>query len=225
MNWTIPTSIRMIVEMRSPWIRSLAAGIVVMLAILLAGGPERIDVLILAMIGAATFFDLARRGFAETDVAEGDATDFWMSASFALVLVAAAWSRRGRPEVLLVDGNGPELATGVFLIALGLVLRQWTARTMGKEFLVRLDLPPGHRLVDSGPFRTIRHPSYAALLLVAIGTAIALESLLALLVALGLWLPVMILRVRREERLLGSRFGQVWETYRRRTHRLIPGLY
>ena len=204
---------------------SLTAGLIVTFAILFAGGPGRLDTLPLALIGGWTFFDLARRGFAEVQVGERDSTDFWMSASFALVLAAAAWSRRGRPEVFLLDGNGPELAAGFTLILLGMMLRQWTARTMGKEFLVRLDLQPEHRLVDSGPFRTIRHPSYAALLLVAIGTATMLESWLALMVTLGLWLPVVILRVQREEQLLSSRFGQVYEAYRRRTHRLIPGVY
>lgn len=197
------------------------AGAAVATAILVAGGADRIDVLLLALAGSLPFFDVARRSFAGIERGTGDFTDLGMASAFAAILVAAAWDRRGETVAL----EGWLVAAGLLLIAVGCALRIWAVRAMGREFRMRLDVRADQRLVVGGPFRAIRHPNYAGLSLVALGTAAALESACALLVALGIWLPTMLFRIAREERLLAGRFGDAWQAYRRRTSRLIPGVY
>ena len=180
----------------------------------------------MALIAGASFFDLARRGLAEAGLGDGDRTDLWMSATFAVVLVGAAWDHgrnvpagwQGALELTL-------LAVGVACLTAGGAIRTWASRTLGRDFLVRLDLRDEHRLVESGPFRHVRHPTYAALLLMAIGTGLCFGSPLALAATALLWIPAMVVRVGREERQLAARYGRVYEEYRRRTWRLVPGLY
>ena len=210
------------------WMAAAAVGSSVTAAILVASGAGvlRPELLAMAVIAGGCFFDLARRGLAEAGLGEGDRTDVWMSASFAGVLVACAWDH-GRD--LPLGWYGPMevglLVVGLCVIALGFGLRHWAAQTLGRDFLVRLDLRDEHQLVESGPFRRIRHPTYAGLLLVALGTAVSFVSPLAVAATIAGWLPAMLLRVHREERLLLARYGGTYESYRRRTWTLIPGLY
>ena len=114
---------------------------------------------------------------------------------------------------------------GTTVIAAGVILRRSAARSLGSSFAVRLGTRGDQRLVDSGPYRWIRHPNYAGLLLVAIGTALGLASPSALATTIGLWLPIVVVRIRREERMLDERFGRAYGNYQERTWRLLPGLY
>ena len=205
-----------------------AAGSTVTAAIILAAGGAafRPELLGMALIAGGSFFDLARRGFAETGLGEGDRTDVWMSAAFATVLVGAAWDH-GRDLPLGWDSafELSLLAAGVFLLVVGFGMRYWAARTLGSDFLVRLDLREEHRLVDSGPYKYVRHPTYAALFLMALGTGLCFVSPVALTATLAVWLPAMLVRVEREERQLVSRYGPTYEAYQRRTWKLVPGAY
>ena len=205
-----------------------AAGLVVAIAILVAAGGNalRPELFGMALIAGWAFFDLARRGFAETGLGDGDRTDLGMSAAFAVVLVGAAWDH-GR-DVPAGWHGGLELtflAVGVACLAAGGAIRTWASRTLGSDFLVRLDLRDEHRLVETGPFRRVRHPTYAALLLMAVGTGLCFGSPLALAATVLLWIPAMVMRVGREERQLAARYGRVYDEYRRRTWRLVPGIY
>ena len=205
---------------------SLRAGLAVGAAILLAAGRATVDVVGLALIGAVTFADLSRRGLSERARGASDPTDVGLSTAFAAILVGAAYDLGRGPIARLAPETRTLLAgVGLFAIAAGVGLRQWAARELGESFLVRLGIREGHTLVQSGPFRMIRHPTYAGLLAVALGTSLALASPTAALLTVGLWLPVMLVRVGREERLLARTFPDEFEAYRARTWRLVPGLW
>jgi hypothetical protein len=81
----------------------------------------------------------------------------------------------------------------------------------------------GHTLVTSGIYGVIRHPSYLGLLVNSLGWALAFRSGVGVLLA-ALLIPPLVARIRAEERLLRSQFGE-YEVYRSRTSRLIPGVY
>lgn len=79
------------------------------------------------------------------------------------------------------------------------------------------------QFVDTGIYRYLRHPMYAALVATAGGWVLVTTSAPAAVAAAGLavWLD---LKSRREEAWLSGRYPQ-YEAYRRRTHRFIPGAY
>jgi protein-S-isoprenylcysteine O-methyltransferase Ste14 len=89
---------------------------------------------------------------------------------------------------------------------------------------LRAKVDVGHRLATEGPFRHIRHPIYAGLDLLAIGSALWVPTL-------TLWAAALLmfvggdLRARAEERLLRQVFGAAYDDYRARTSRFVPGLY
>ena len=139
------------------------------------------------------------------------------------MLCAAAYDNRAHHIELLTPS--PWVLAGFFLLAAGLDLRRRAVAALGRHFSIKVVLRDDHRLVDTGPFRTIRHPNYAGLILIMTGTAALLESPLALAAVLLLWLPALLLRIRHEEDALERHLGDPYVRYARRTWRLCPGLY
>jgi protein-S-isoprenylcysteine O-methyltransferase Ste14 len=95
------------------------------------------------------------------------------------------------------------------------------ASAPGKETFA---IQPGHRLVTSGAYSLIRHPSYLGLLVNSLGWALAFRARVGLLLT-ALTIAPLVARIGAEERLLQSQFGGVHEAYCSRTARLIPGIY
>lgn len=114
---------------------------------------------------------------------------------------------------------------GLILVIGGLCLRFAAGRALGKWWALRAQIKQGQPLVQTGPYRRIRHPAYLSMLIVCLGIPIAFQSIWAAVVmALGIW-PALAHRVSVEERLLEHHFGDEYREYARRTARLIPGIY
>jgi protein-S-isoprenylcysteine O-methyltransferase Ste14 len=191
-----------------------------------AGGLQNLEVLGLAAISGGVFAGLAGRAAGEDMGGAGDVTDLVMPLGFLVVLLAAAYDAGRGSRAMLSPLLGTAFwLTGVTLIVAGVWLRRSALRHLGSSYSVRLEARGEHRLVRSGPYRWIRHPNYTALLLVALGTAVSLASAWALAATLIVWLPILGLRVAREEESLRARFGDPYAKYCRRTWRLAPGLY
>ncbi len=113
---------------------------------------------------------------------------------------------------------------GISLFAVGLGINTWAMATLRGLYTVRLSVQEGHRLVTDGPYRLVRHPGYFGFLLILPGMGLALGSLaiLAFVPPIAAWLVV---RIRDEEAMLVTRFGEAYRSYQGRTKRLIPFLY
>jgi len=132
-----------------------------------------------------------------------------------------AWA--DRHEVWIIDGETIRWV-GVALFAIGGALRLWPVFVLGDRFSGLVAIQPGHALVTTGIYAVIRHPSYLGLLTNALGWALAFRSGLGV-VLWALLVPPILVRIRAEERLLASEFGDAYAAYRARTRRLLPGLY
>jgi protein-S-isoprenylcysteine O-methyltransferase Ste14 len=114
---------------------------------------------------------------------------------------------------------------GVVLFVAGLLLRWWAIITLGRFFTVDVTIEKDHELVERGPFRVVRHPSYTGVLLAFVGFALSLGNWAALLVIL---LPIgaaFIHRMNVEEDALTGALGPQYIDYMRRTKRLVPFIY
>lgn len=76
-------------------------------------------------------------------------------------------------------------------------------------------------MIRGGPYALTRHPIYTGLLLALAGTALARDSLAAVL-GLALLVAGFVVKLRQEERLLLERFGRAYQTYRAEVPALIP---
>jgi protein-S-isoprenylcysteine O-methyltransferase len=122
--------------------------------------------------------------------------------------------------------HGPAVsAAAVVLFAAGLILRWWAIVTLGRFFTVDVTIEKDHELVERGPFRWVRHPSYTGVLLAFLGWALTLRNWAAIAVVL---VPIFVALVRRmnvEEEALRGALGERYERYIKRTKRLVPGIY
>lgn len=177
------------------------------------------------MLAAVTVF-LTQPGF-EVEEAERDRTADNNSVLFILVLSVLAiavpvieWGyfHPGRAHLHWI------VVGGVIVIA-GTGLRIWAIQTLGRFFTATVQIQEEHQLIQHGPFRYIRHPSYTGALLTAVGGAIVLESWFGLLIATACMLYAYYVRITAEETALVSKFGQRYEAYQQQSSRLIPGIW
>ena len=186
--------------------------------IVLAGGVD-LEVGLLAAISGLTFAALARRARREPP-GHSDPTSLATALAFLAILVAASFDAgRGNRTDWIARGLGSTI------IAAGLALRALAMHALGGSLGVRLQVRDEQALVNAGPYKWIRHPNYAGLTLVAGGIAVAFSSTLALVVAVCLWLPVLLVHIAHEERMLIERFGRQYRAYMNDTRRLIVGIY
>jgi protein-S-isoprenylcysteine O-methyltransferase len=111
------------------------------------------------------------------------------------------------------------------LLVCGLMLRLWAVRHLGKYFTVDVGIQPGHRVIEDGPYRFVRHPSYSGALIALAGIGCLTLNWLGLLLILIFTSLAYALRIPVEEKALLAQFGSEYEEYAARTKRLIPGVY
>ena len=80
----------------------------------------------------------------------------------------------------LHEARWPIFVVGLVLMLLGIALRQWSVFALGSFFTVQVQVREGQTVVDTGPYRYVRHPSYTAIMLTFFGMGVALENWLSL---------------------------------------------
>jgi protein-S-isoprenylcysteine O-methyltransferase Ste14 len=133
-----------------------------------------------------------------------DRSNRWVLGAFALLGLVAGYlpAYTDRIGFWTVEGDSIRWL-GVVLFAAGGALRIWPVFVLGHRFSGLVAIQPGHSLVTSGVYGVIRH----GILLTAFT------------------IPPLVARIRAEETLLKSQFGEEYEIYRSRTWRLVPWLY
>jgi protein-S-isoprenylcysteine O-methyltransferase Ste14 len=130
--------------------------------------------------------------------------------------VAPALTLPGPPWVIL--------GGGLALYVLGQALRGWAISTLGDWFQGALVVQEGQHVVESGPYRLIRHPAYAGGILRTAALGLVLDNWLSLgLLVVGVVAFVSV-RIQREERILRSGL-EPYGAYESRTARLVPRIW
>src|SRR6266705_4844126 len=170
------------------------------------------------LFGAALLPRLRRRGATriKRDRGSGALIIFTVFVSIILALSLGYASVGPLPDWVFYPG--------IFLILLGVLVRQWAIAVLGRFFSLTVRVAEDHRVVVKGPYRLVRHPSYTGVLITFIGLALAVQSSGALLVLLAVFGVSYGYRMRVEERVLLSELGQDYAEYMKRTKRLIPFL-
>ena len=106
----------------------------------------------------------------------------------------------------------------------GALLFHSSARALGANWSLIARTRAEHQLVRSGPFATMRHPIYFAMLLLLIALGLGLGHVWGLIAAIPLFVIGTVIRIREEERLLRKQFGSAYDDYASRTPAFIPRL-
>ena len=111
---------------------------------------------------------------------------------------------------------------GIVLMILGIILRQWSMLVLGRFFSAAVGIQEGQFVVENGPYKYVRHPSYTGFLLILIGVGLAFQSWGAVISIILLFTLAYGYRIHIEEKALISELGEQYIEYEKRTKRLIP---
>jgi protein-S-isoprenylcysteine O-methyltransferase Ste14 len=123
------------------------------------------------------------------------------------------------------SGRWGFFAVGIGLMWAGIVIRQWSIAALGRFFTIDVRVQPGQPVVDGGPYRWVRHPSYSGMILTLSGLGLALGNWLSLALLAVVPTVGLIIRIRVEERALLDALGEPYERFAASRKRLVPGLW
>jgi protein-S-isoprenylcysteine O-methyltransferase Ste14 len=110
----------------------------------------------------------------------------------------------------------------VGIVAAGIAIAWWARLHLGRLWSSSVTVKAEHHIVDSGPYRFVRHPIYSGLLLSLLGTAAAKGTILGI-AAFGFLLLGMMMKARLEEAWLASQLKQgAYADYCRRVAMIVP---
>ena len=119
-------------------------------------------------------------------------------------------------------GRALLLLASMILAPWSVALVWFAVRHLGKQWRIQAGLSADHELVQTGPYRLLRHPVYASMLGMLLATGLIWTWWPILAPALAVFLAGTEIRVRAEDRLLASRFGDSFGRYRSRVRAYIP---
>lgn len=126
------------------------------------------------------------------------------------------------------SGRNSSLAatlSGLVLITGGTAFRYWSIRTLGQFFTATVQVQGEQRIITSGPYALVRHPSYLGSFLAVVGFGVLLGAFGgAFIAALSMGIAYY-LRIEAEERTLVEAFGDIYRRYQQHTNRMVPGLW
>jgi protein-S-isoprenylcysteine O-methyltransferase len=181
------------------------------------------DILACGYLGFELFLLVTRRGKSEANSADrGTIYALWALiggsclAGFFLTrqVTALNWPLRS-----------PIVCLATLLLVGGIALRIWAIRHLGRFFTVDVGIQQGHQVIEDGPYRFVRHPSYSGSLVALVGVGFLTFNWLGLFLIIICTFLGYALRIPIEEKALFAQFGAQYAEYAARTKRLIPWIY
>lgn len=113
-------------------------------------------------------------------------------------------------------------AFSVFLV--GQIVRNWAIVSLGKLHSPHIEIKPGHELIRKPPYRYTRNPYYAGVILEVLSTPLILNAYRTFAFSLLSYVPILLLRMILEEKVMMQHFGSAYADYKNKTPYLIPRL-
>ena len=124
-----------------------------------------------------------------------------------------------------IQSNVAAASFGSILVAAGISLRVLSIGALRSYFTSHIGLIDDHLLIQQGVYSIIRHPSEAGLLLICFGVSTLFSSIAGVLLTVFFLLPLSMLRVSIEDKILLARFADEFAIYRASTPAMVPSLY
>ncbi|PSR33822.1 MAG: isoprenylcysteine carboxylmethyltransferase family protein [Sulfobacillus benefaciens] len=143
-----------------------------------------------------------------------------VAAAFLLSDTIGFWGRVWNPPIPI----GLRM-TGIALVVLGIIFRQYSIRVLGRYFTPQVAIQDQHVLIRRGPYRWLRHPSYTGAWIAFIGVGLSSHGVLVLLMFTVIPFMGLLYRIHVEEEALRQALGTAYDDYAKSTWRLIPFVY
>jgi protein-S-isoprenylcysteine O-methyltransferase Ste14 len=178
-------------------------------------------VVLYVWIGTEVWLGARRRRLPAGATDHDSGSKWWLIGSVWASVAIGFWIAFLFPGPAIRTGRTSVFIAGLVLMLAGMGLRWYSIRVLGTSFTCEVSTRPGQQVVESGPYRWVRHPSYTGGLLTVLGVLVCccnLASLLALVVVIAGYAY----RIKVEETALEKELGPAYRDYMRRTRRLIP---
>ncbi len=129
------------------------------------------------------------------------------------------------PEAAILWPRAALFWSGVLLIVLGVAFRWYAIWTLGRYFTRDVAVSVDQPVIQSGPYRIIRHPAYSGTLITLLGLGLTTANWAGLIVLLACAFLGHFYRVVVEEQALIQAIGRPYRDYMRRTGRFIPRVF
>lgn len=140
-------------------------------------------------------------------------------------LWAGIWVATAADGLDMPGGRTWPVVAGFVIAWGGFAFRIWAIRTLGRYFTKTLTTVDDQPVIDFGPYRLVRHPSYTGLVAILFGIGVMLGNWLSLALCFGTTLGAFTFRMLSEERMLRRELGEPYERYAATHKRLIPGVW
>jgi protein-S-isoprenylcysteine O-methyltransferase len=147
----------------------------------------------------------------------------WLVVSYSMSLAFSL--KYSRPQYDFGSAAAFAAALGTALFFAGLAIRWYAIIYLGRFFTVNVAIARDHKLVEGGPYRYVRHPSYSGAMLAFLGLGLCIGNWMSLAAVVIPILAVFLWRIRVEEAALLMGLGNQYQSYMDRTKRLFPGVY
>jgi protein-S-isoprenylcysteine O-methyltransferase Ste14 len=169
------------------------------------------------------YWSAAAKKSAPVKTAESSASrarhEMLLNLALLLAFIRVPWTgARWLPASPLTPAIGLAIQAGAMLLDV------WAMRCLGRNWSGAVAIKVDHQLIRTGPYRLVRHPIYAAMIGMYLGTAIVSGEVHGL-IAVALCVIAYWRKTRMEERGLQEVFGPAYDEYRRASWALIPFVF
>jgi protein-S-isoprenylcysteine O-methyltransferase Ste14 len=157
-------------------------------------------------------------------VESGDRFSIWILAIFIAIGYSLSFSIAATKTGRIYHWD-TFFAIGSILAIIGLIIRVNSILTLKQQFTYTVTKIENHELIESGLYKSIRHPGYLGQLIIFLGISTSLSNWLSILLMMISVLIGYIYRIRIEEKFMIKQMGTNYIDYQKRTKRLIPMIY
>ena len=141
---------------------------------------------------------------------------------FSIAIFAAFLLSFVAPQATFPGNRSAWFFIGVLTLISGSLLRRHCFRVLGTFFTGAVTIQAGHRVIESGAYRWVRHPSYSAALLIVLGIALSLGNWVSVVVSFVVAFLAYSYRAHVEEQALLSSLGAPYAQFMAARKRFIP---
>ena len=143
-------------------------------------------------------------------------------ARWGVVICAVAYAILWQGKFWQRQPHSWQIALSIVSFALGIFLSWTSTRALGRQWRIDAGLSSDHELIMAGPYRFVRHPIYTSMLCVLLATGFVVTPLPLFVLAIVVFVFGTEIRVRVEDKLLASQFGETFQQYQQNVPAYIP---
>lgn len=162
---------------------------------------------------------VSKRQRKSVDAENKDKGSFWM---ITIGICACVFVNQVCNSMKLGYVDSTFSSVGSVLMIVGVAIRLWAVAVLGRHFSLVVSVDSKQKLIQRGPYRVLRHPSYTGLFLAFAGMGLAFNTWVGSLIMLVFFIAVFSYRIRVEEKALSENFPDEYPGYIQKTSRIIP---